>query len=197
MTSGRLLLGFAVLGVALVQASASPLDADTCAKLKGEHAQLELAGVELNIAKGPKLNLTPDQLQQIRRYIELEEQLLFRCRDKNLISLAPEPDPPPTTDANDQDKGKATPKAVAPPPAEAKKGNAPSATQKKQVQPVKKAAVQPSNKGAATKTKEDPKGVKAKPAAKSAVKQPSGGGVPPPPADATAKRTPKAKVDAD
>jgi hypothetical protein len=183
MSSGRLLLCFAALAVALAQARASPLDAETCAKLTSEHAQLEAAGVESNMEKGPdwaKTSLSREQIQQIRRYIELEEQLLFRCRDKSLVKLAPEPDPGSNSEANENDK--ATPKAVPPP---AKNSKAPAAATKKKTDPAKKAAVEPASKAAVGKAKQDPAGAKVKPPAKAAKK----------PGDATVKRPAKAKAD--
>ena len=90
---GRILLLLAALAAALAQARAAPLDAESCAKLMNEHGQLEQAGVEADMAKGPewaKANLLPEKLERIRRFIEIEEQLLFRCRQKSLVSLPPE-----------------------------------------------------------------------------------------------------------
>src|SRR5215468_51747 len=89
-----LVLGFVLaLAGALVQARAAPLDADTCGKLQSEQEQLENAGVEKDMAKGPawaKDNLPYEKLSRVKRFIEIEEQLLFRCRNKAIVHLPPE-----------------------------------------------------------------------------------------------------------
>jgi len=189
MTSGRLLLFLAVLAVALAQARASPLDADSCAKLQIEQTQLEFAGVEVDMAKGPewaKTNLASGRLDQIRRFIEVEEQLLFRCRGKSLVHLPLESDP--TGDGKDNDK-EAAPKASTQPPGAAKKTKPPAA---KKPDSAKKAAVQPPIKPTAPQTKQGPGAAKAKPPAKAAVK-PAEASVQRAPA--SEKRAPKAKAD--
>jgi len=191
MTPGRLLLLLAVLVAAFAQARASPLDADTCTKLKSEHSQLELAGIEADLAKGPewaKVNLASEKIEQIRRFIELEEQLLFRCRGKSLVNLPSESDP--AGDGKDDDKAAAAPKAASPPPGAAKKAKAPAAATKKKTEPAKKAAVQPPIKPAALQTKQAPGAAKTKPPAKAAVKPADVK-----PAPAAAKRSPQTKSD--
>src|SRR5262245_34618188 len=93
MISARLSLLVVALGLALAQARAAPLDADTCATLQLEQEQLENAGVEKDMAKGPawaKDNLPYAKLAHVRRFIEIEEQLLFRCRNKAIVHLPPE-----------------------------------------------------------------------------------------------------------
>ena len=121
MTLGRILLLLPLLAAALVQARAAPLDAESCAKLMNEHGQLEQAGVEADMAKGPewgKANLLPEKLDRIRRFIEIEEQLLFRCRQKSLVSLPPEVEAAPGSDDKDRSKDRDQDKdknAAAPP----------------------------------------------------------------------------------
>jgi len=72
MRSGRLLLLVAALVASvavLTQARAGPLDAETCAKLQTEHTDLERAGVEKDMEKGPdwaKANLGLEKLQRVR-----------------------------------------------------------------------------------------------------------------------------------
>jgi hypothetical protein len=71
-------------------AVAAPLDQDACARFKTELLQLELAGTRNDMAKGPdwaKVNLSADKLSQIKRLMEVEEQLLFRCQGKPLVVL--------------------------------------------------------------------------------------------------------------
>jgi hypothetical protein len=86
----RLALSLAALLLALPGAMASPLDKEECDKLKLEQGQLEQEGVRSNMAKGPewaKGNLKPEQLEQIRRVIEVDGQLLFRCNGRPLVTL--------------------------------------------------------------------------------------------------------------
>ena len=71
-------------------AHAAPLEKEECAKLKGEQAQLEQSGVRSSMGRGPewaKANLSSERLEQVRRVIELDEQLLFRCQGKPLVTL--------------------------------------------------------------------------------------------------------------
>lgn len=89
---------------------AAPLDKEECAKLKGEQAQLEQGGVRASMGRGPewaKANLAPEKLEQVRRIIELDEQLLFRCQGKPLVSFREAPDPDPAATGS-KDAAKAT-----------------------------------------------------------------------------------------
>jgi hypothetical protein len=91
MTRFGFVLGAQVLVVAWCGvAAAATLEQDACAKLKTELLQLELAGTRTSMAKGPdwaKANLGTDKLQQIKRLLEVEEQILFRCQGKPLVVL--------------------------------------------------------------------------------------------------------------
>lgn len=198
MTLGRILLLLALLAAALVQARAAPLDAESCAKLMNEHGQLEQAGVEADMAKGPewgKANLLPEKLDRIRRFIEIEEQLLFRCRQKSLVTLPPEVEAAPGSDdkdkSKDQDKNK---NAAAPPTAD--KTKAPPAAAKKGTGPAKKAAV-PAAKPASKQPQQAPGATKPPAKAKAAAKQPASAKSEPPPSTAKEKRAPKAKAEED
>jgi hypothetical protein len=77
------------LALAFTTASvATPLEKEVCSAFKEEHGQLVGAGVKANMERGPewaKTNLSPDQIKQIERLINVEEQLAFRC---------PQPQPP-------------------------------------------------------------------------------------------------------
>jgi hypothetical protein len=78
-------------------ARAMPLDKDDCNKLKDEQGQLEKSGVRDSLAKGPqwaKGNLASDKLEAVRRLIEVDEQLLFRCAAKPLVVLPLEVESP-------------------------------------------------------------------------------------------------------
>jgi outer membrane biosynthesis protein TonB len=190
-----LLLLAAVLGTgaALSQARAAPLDAETCTKLMIEQGALEKAGVEQDMAKGvewAKANLGLEKLGQVRRFIELEEQIVFRCRSKSLVTLPPDPETEPQEKDQDKDKDKqakddhdkqetVVPKSVpkaTPPPAGAKDKAAAKPEPKQKPQPAKK----PTDSSAATKAGDPKAQPKKQDAAASKAAQ---------------KSPPKAKVD--
>jgi hypothetical protein len=144
MTRSGISLVIAALLLQGPAARAAQLDKDSCAKLKTEQAQLEQGGTRGSLGKGPewaKVNLAPDKLEQIRRLIELDEQLLFRCGGRPLVIIPHDPDPA-AREVESKDG------AAKGPPAKAAK--APDA-EKKQVVPLKKAAAPPA-KGAAKET---------------------------------------------
>src|SRR5690242_14879503 len=76
-----------VLALALFAAGggavrAEKLDKESCKSLTGEMDGLVAAGVKSDMERGPewaKSNLTPDRLGQVKRLMELGEQLEFRC----------------------------------------------------------------------------------------------------------------------
>ena len=137
MTRLGFVLGAQVLVVAWCGvAAAATLEQDACAKLKTELLQLELAGTRTSMAKGPdwaKANLGTDKLQQIKRLLEVEEQILFRCQGKPLVVLPEGVDGEaaavPADRSKDgtaaakpaaESKGAATAKEPQPPPGKAK-----------------------------------------------------------------------------
>jgi hypothetical protein len=79
---GLLFLGMAgALGLA-ERVLAAPLDPAACEAVRSEHALLAEGGVTQIIAKGPewgKANASKSDLVRVARWIELEEQLTFRC----------------------------------------------------------------------------------------------------------------------
>ena len=98
----------AALGFTFIQSqqlAAVPLDIEACDKLVKEEHDLERAGARANLAKGPqwaKANLPQDKIEQVKRLIEVEEQVAFRClRMKPLpaASLVAQPVPQPGTAA--------------------------------------------------------------------------------------------------
>ena len=108
---------------------AAQLDKDSCAKLKTEQGQLEQGGTRGSMVRGPewaKSNLAPDKLEVIRRLIEVDEQLLFRCGGRPLV-LLPNGDPDPA--AREIESPKGPPAKAAKPPQAVKK--APDAEKKK------------------------------------------------------------------
>ena len=80
---------------------------------------MEQGGVRDRMAKGPswaKANLAADKIDEVRRLIELDEQLLFRCSTRNLVELPAEADadpPPAMPGASEDGKDAASPKADA------------------------------------------------------------------------------------
>jgi hypothetical protein len=136
-----LLAASVVLAAPGVQAAA--LDADSCAKLKTQQEQMEKAGLKDIVARGPewaKANLPPEKINDIKRWIEVDEQLLFRCPGRHLVNLPLEPDPPPPPPPAADDKKPDSDKAAAPaatPPAPAA---VPPPAEKKAATPEKKAA---------------------------------------------------------
>lgn len=146
-------------------AHATALDADSCAKLKTTLEELEKGGARNSFAKGPqwaKANLPPDKLQDVRRLIETDEQLLFRCPGRHLVNLPLEPDPPPPPPVEDK-KPDADAKAELPkpvPPAE------PKGSDKAKAQPQKKTPPQAKAAAVAEPQKQPKPQPKAQPAAK-------------------------------
>lgn len=127
MKRGSMALVAAALVAHAVVVHAAPLDKEECAKLKGEQVLLEQGGVRASMGRGPewaKANLAPDKLEQVRRIIEIDEQLLFRCQGRPLVNFKEAPDPDPAAAGGSKEAAKA-------PVARAVK------------KPVKKVAVQP------------------------------------------------------
>lgn len=115
----------AALAFAYADVRAEQLDAATCGQLKGELVRMEQDGARGNMAKGPewaKANLPPDKLDQVRRLIELDEQLLFRCSVRNLVELPPDADADPPASADKAGKDAAPAKADGLPAAQKKAG---------------------------------------------------------------------------
>lgn len=80
-------------------APAAPLDDQTCEQLKREIVQLEGIGARDNLGKGAawgKANLRGAQLEQVKKLIEMDEAVAFRC-----------PKPKPKVDPALQAKAKA------------------------------------------------------------------------------------------
>lgn len=116
---------WAVALVALVvsrPSHAEPLAKDACEALVVEQQGLIAAGVKDDFAKGPvwgKANLKSSRLVQISRYLDVEEQLSFRCGlAKIRYSLPADEETPAVPPVAEEPK--APPKAKASPKAKAK-----------------------------------------------------------------------------
>lgn len=177
-----------VIAAVLLQAPAArgaQLDKDACAKLKSEQVLLEQGGTRASLGKGPewgKANLAPDKIEQIRRLIEVDEQLLFRCGGRPLVVLPADPDPA-AREVESKDGAKVAPAKGTKTPDAAKK--APDA-EKKKAAPLKKAGVPPVDPPAKSAPSEPPAANTVPPpetapaAAKEAAKEAAPATLPPP-----------------
>jgi hypothetical protein len=79
------IFGFACLGAFLAVPfglSAAPLEKAECERLQSEKQALMVLGVDKEFSKGPdwaQANLAPPELNLIKRYLIIDEQLKFRC----------------------------------------------------------------------------------------------------------------------
>jgi hypothetical protein len=146
-----------------LHAGAAPLDGEGCTRLKIEQAALEKAGVRTSMAKGPqwaKANLAPERLTDIKRLIEVDEQILFRCQGTPLVQLPPEPDDPSAIKDEGKGEGKADADAPATPAPAAKATKAAITPDKSKTAPpavAKKApAAKPAEKAASAPPAQQP-----------------------------------------
>ncbi len=83
--------------------SADPrVDLDRCAQLRDEHIKVLQSGIVQDMQRGPewaKFHLSKERLGEIEKYIALEEQLKFTCREANLL-IDPKSLFPPAVPAN-------------------------------------------------------------------------------------------------
>jgi hypothetical protein len=118
-------------------AAATPLDEESCKKLQTERQGLAVLGVDKNLEKGAdwaKANLKAADISLVKRYLELYEQLKFRC--EKVIALI-EPDEP-------EDEGEdGVTKKEGPPAPERKDGKTEKASSIEQVAPAKETAAEP------------------------------------------------------
>jgi hypothetical protein len=137
------LAGMIAVTVALGgEALAGPLDAETCKGVKAEREALTAHGLEADIAKGPewgRANLAPERLKEIARYIELTEQLTFRCGELAVVR----PDGKPLLKRPDPPSAAAAAAGAAPVAAD---GTAKPAKKKKKAPPASDAAAAPAAK---------------------------------------------------
>jgi hypothetical protein len=174
---------------------AASLDSESCAKLKSELTSLEQVGTRGSLLKGPewaKTNLAPDKLEQVRRLIELDEVMIFRCSGKPLVLLPTESEPD-LSGAAEKEGGKDQPdaakaKAAEKKPATAKKAAAVPAS--KSAPAKANTAGQPGASAASDKpepAKQASKAVKAKPKEKAndAFQPPPPGSATPPPGNSS------------
>jgi hypothetical protein len=155
---------------------ATQLDKDSCTKLKNEQAQLEKDGVRGSLGRGPdwaKVNLGPEKMEQVRRLIEVDEQLLFRCGGRPLVVLPSDPDAAPGEGA----VGKPERAPVTERPADA---------DKRAVAPVPKATPQPVIAREARPAAPSPRAIAPAPSAGRIAPASAASAATPPPAPAAA-----------
>lgn len=76
-------LAIALFGLYPGQVSAKALNEEACAALDAEMLSLVGDGVDKSVQKGPewgRANLTPAQLETVKRFLIVEEQIVFRCQ---------------------------------------------------------------------------------------------------------------------
>lgn len=123
-----MLLSFVAAFAPLPSAWALPLAPEACERARNEQTELSSKGVAVDVAKGGewgRANLDGTRLAQVARWIELEEQILFRCPRPPIEAKA---DP-----GSDETKTKATDGAAKP------KSNASEKSSRKQAEEKKPA----------------------------------------------------------
>jgi len=190
MTRWSITLLLAALLLQAPAARSAPLDKASCERLKAEQGQLEQAGVRASMAKGPewaKVNLAPDKLDQVRRLIEVDGQVMFRCDGRPLVALPKEVEADPAAiPAAAKTEGEAAaskPEGAKSVPAEKKAPQKKAAVAKEKVEPAAKA-----------QTKDAP--AKKAPAPPKAPAKQAKEATAPPAADQAAKAKPKPKSKA-
>ena len=106
MKAQRNILALALLAGSLVAALAAKLDKTACNELSTELAGIVASGVRGDMGRGPdwaQSNLPPERLRSIRRMLEVEQQLEFRCGAGRGKAVAGTPAKPPAKSAGEND----------------------------------------------------------------------------------------------
>lgn len=93
--TGSVVLSCLVMTLLAGPAAATPLDEESCKKLQAERQGLATQGVDKNLEKGAdwaKANLKVADIILVKRYLELYEQLKFRCEKVIALIELDEPD---------------------------------------------------------------------------------------------------------
>jgi hypothetical protein len=72
-------------------AFAEPLDKDVCLKLQGERKKLLTREMQAALDHGPdwvKNHLDSGEIEKVREFLGIEEQIEFRCRDGGAVAKA-------------------------------------------------------------------------------------------------------------
>ena len=140
-----LLAGLSLAGASAVDAAR--LGKDACYELRVELGMLRAAGAEEDMKLGPewaRINLTRDELKNVQRLVEVEEQLRFRCGSLRgrLVAKKPKVIPAPDTPL----RKPSTPKAAA-------QKTPPAAKKAAALPPAKRATTSPARKRASVRRK--------------------------------------------
>ena len=87
-------------------AVAEPLDRESCAGLQNERKQLFNADMQAALDQGPdwvKKHLTDEAIERVRRFLDVEEQIQFRCRGGGVDKAIAKPTNAKATDAKATD----------------------------------------------------------------------------------------------
>lgn len=139
----------AAVGLTSFAATADPLDEAACQRLRTERQALTVLGMDKTVEKGAgwaKERLTVADLNLVRRYLDVMEQIKFRC-DKIVALVEPE--------EKDEDDDDAASGAVPPMPerktAQAAKPSAAQPAAKPSAEPAAPPLVQPNTAGKGAK----------------------------------------------
>jgi len=104
-------LVFAAALLAGAVASAEPLDKESCANLQIERKKLLTRDMQAALDQGPdwvKNHLSEPEIDRVRNFLAIEEQIEFRCRGGGMTkarvtppAVVPLPDRKPTTPSTD------------------------------------------------------------------------------------------------
>jgi hypothetical protein len=87
-------------------AGAEPLDKQSCAGLQNQRKQLFNADMQAALEQGPdwvKKHLTDEAIERVRRFLDVEEQIQFRCRGGGVDKPVAKPIDAKPTDAKATD----------------------------------------------------------------------------------------------
>jgi len=87
-------------------AVAEPLDRESCATLQNERKQLFNADMQAALDQGPdwvKKHLTDEAIERVRRFLDVEEQIQFRCRGGGVDKTVAKPTNAKATDGTTAD----------------------------------------------------------------------------------------------
>jgi hypothetical protein len=82
-----------VLVLVVPGASAAPLDADACQRIRNDVQALEKDGIRDLVSRGPQTGrgLAGAQLDKVRQLLDFDGQLRFRCAGAPIVALKEEP----------------------------------------------------------------------------------------------------------
>ena len=151
---GRARIAGLALLATLTGAVAAPLDQPACDALDAELTKLVAAGAQSDFDKGPswgKVNLTRERLSAVRRLIEVNEQLAFRCNRSRIAVKLKQEEPEEDAEAKGgKADGAPAPvrpaRAKAPPKAKVAKPAEPAAEQAEGAKAGEAAAAKPKPK---------------------------------------------------